>query len=45
MVTLFGRPPAAVDEDRRVAAGVELALDWLRARGISQDPITEEATR
>jgi AcrR family transcriptional regulator len=45
MVTLFARPPAAVDEDRLVAAWVELAVDWLRARGITQDPIPEEATR
>jgi AcrR family transcriptional regulator len=45
MVTLFAQPPAGVERERLVAAWVEMALDWLRARGISEDLIQEEATR
>lgn len=43
MHTLFDRPPAGVDEDRLVAAWVEMALGWLRARGIVDEPVPEEA--
>lgn len=45
MLTLFARSPAGVDEDRLISAWVELALDWLRAHGISDEAIHEEATR
>jgi AcrR family transcriptional regulator len=44
MVTLFGRAPAGVDEDRLIAAWVEMALAGLRERGIFEEPIHEEAT-
>jgi AcrR family transcriptional regulator len=44
METLFGEPPAGVDEERFVATWVEETLALLRSRGVAEQPEKEEAT-